>query len=372
MELSESALNQRWQRLQGHGQHWLHAIAQRLAAVGVQRWKFVIMVVLAAWVLANLARLVWLLLPVPPAPPVDATPPVNAMTGGTARIAKSAVDIEAMVAWHLFGEAGAQPHGAASAAAVEEQAQETTLNLQLLGLVSASDPAQSVAIIMADGTPQHVEVGKSLPGNGKVVLNKVLVDRVIIDNNGRYETLWLYDPDQTARQPRGAGTPLSANAPARVDLRNNARLTAAAQNYRQQLYKNPATLGDVVQVAPAQENGKLKGYRVNPGRDAKQFQQFGFKPGDIVTSVNGVALDDPQRALELYNTIRSAQEASFTVRRGEQDITLSVSLQDAAQGQEAHPQAPAPEPVPLEDPATPAASQQAAGAAPEPAAEVTQ
>lgn len=323
----------------------MQAIAQQLAAVGIARWKFILMVILAAWVLANLARLVWLLWPQAVAPAPNPTPPVNVAGSGTARIAKSAVDIDAMVAWHLFGEVGAQPR-AAGGAAVEEQAQETTLNLQLLGLVSASDPAQSVAIIMADGTQQHLKVSEQLPGNGKVVLNKVLLDRVIIDNNGHYETLWLYDPEQTSRQPR-SGKPLSAGAPPppiNVDHRNNPQLSAMAQNYRQQLYKNPSTLADVVQVAPAHENGKLKGYRVNPGRDAKQFQQFGFKPGDIVTSINGVTLDDPQRALELYNVIRTAQEASFTVHRGDQDVTLAVSLQDAS------PQEPAPQEEPAQPP----------------------
>jgi general secretion pathway protein C len=346
--LAASALNQRWQRLQWHGQRWLQVIAQRLAAVGVPRWKLLLMVLLAAWVLASLARLVWLLVPLAPVPAANAAPPVNSMSTGAARIAKSAVDIEAMVAWHLFGEAGAQPRGATDAA-VEDQAKETTLNLQLLGLVSASDPAQSIAIIMADGTPQNLKVGEQLPGGGKVALNKVLLDRVIIDNNGHYETLWLYDPEQSARQP-GRGKPLGAALPKQVhvDQRNDPQVTAQAQNYRQQLYKNPSTLADVVQVSPAQENGKLKGYRINPGRNVKQFQQFGFKAGDIVTGINGVTLDDPQRAMELYNVIRTAQEASFTVHRLDQDITLTVSLQDAT------PQEP---PAPQPEPAQPSAPQ---------------
>ncbi|HSB98177.1 MAG TPA: type II secretion system protein GspC [Spongiibacteraceae bacterium] len=327
--MSAPALNDKWQKLQWHGQRWLHLIAQRLAAVGVPRWKVILTLLLAAWVLTNLARLVWLLLPLPNNVAVAGVAPVNPLTTGVARVAKSAVDIDAMVAWHLFGEVGAQPPRA-GAAAVEEQAQETTLNLQLQGLVSASDPAQSIAIIMADGTPQHLKVGEQLPGAGKVVLNKVMLDRVIIDNNGHFETLWLYDPTQTARQPSRSGV-AQAEAPAQVDKRTNPQITAMAQNYRQQLYKNPSSLADVVQVAPANENGKLIGYRIHPGRDAKQFEQFGFKPGDIVTSINGVSLDDPQHALELYNLIRSAQDASFTVRRGEGDVTLSVSLQAANQ-----------------------------------------
>ncbi len=328
IELSAPALNDKWQKLQWQGQHWWSVFAQQVVAVGVPRWKFLAMVLLAAWVLANLARLVWLLLPLPTSAVEDAAAqPVNAIGAGK-HVANSAIDIDAMVAWHLFGELGAQPHTATGTAGVEEQAQETTLNLQLLGLVSASDPAQSEAVILADGAQQHLKIGEQLLGTGKVVLNKVLLDRVIIDNNGRLETLWLYDPAATAGQPRATGA-----APQPVDQRGNAQLTAMAQNYRQQLYSNPSSLADVVQVAPANENGKLVGYRLQPGRDAKQFQQFGFKPGDIVTNINGVSLDDPQHALELYNLIRSAQEASFTVRRGSENMTLMVSLQSAGSGE---------------------------------------
>src|SRR5690606_13174393 len=88
----------------------------------------------------------------------------------------------------------------------------------------------------------------------------------------------------------------------------------------------PSGLTDVMQLSVAREGDKLIGYRVRPGRDPQQFQQFGFRPDDIITGINGVALDDPQRALELYNLLRSATEASFNVRRGGEELTLMVSL----------------------------------------------
>jgi general secretion pathway protein C len=311
-------------RLQQGSRHWLTPLLQRLAAVGAPRWRMLLLVACGAWVLANLARLVWLVLPLhQPAAATPAPAVVNALVGGGRSTAKSAVDIEAMVAWHLFGEVGAAPKNANHI--IEEQVQDTTLNLQLLGLVSASDPALARAVIMNDGRQQQYAIGEQVPGNGKVVLSKVLVDRVILDNNGRYETLWLYDPESVARQPQVNGGPA---VPGTVDMRGNADVTQAAQGYRQQLYQNPASLADVIQVAPANEGGKLLGYRVRPGRDAQQFQQFGFKPDDIVVSINGVSLDDPQRALELYNLIRTAKDATFTVRRGDEELNLVVSLEN--------------------------------------------
>lgn len=317
------AFNDNWERLQHSSQRLLRPLWQRLAAVPAQRWQAILMILLSAAVLADLAQLVWLAVPQrTQAIPVVA--PVNAPAAATNKSA-SAVDIEKMAGWHLFGEVGAQPR--AAVATVEEQAQETTLNLQLLGVISASEPTQARAFIQAEGRQQQFAVGEQLPGAGKVVLSKVLVDRAIIDNNGRYETLWLYDPNSATQQQlqQQSAEPAPTST---LDMRGNQSITQLAQGYRNQLYQNPASLADIIQVAPATEGGKLIGYRVNPGRDQAQFAKFGLKPGDIVTMINDVKLDDPQRALELYNLLRSQREAAITVHRGNEDVVLMVSLEN--------------------------------------------
>lgn len=315
--LPSQRINDNWLLWQRSGMRWLRPLMQRAAALGVEHWRALALRLLAAWIIANVARLFWLLLPLP-AVSTQVFVPVNSNVGET-RSSASSVDIDTMAGWHLFGQSGTQ----ARAAVVEEQAQDTTLNLQLLGVVSASDPAQARAFILVDGQQRQFAVGEALPGSGRVVLSKVLPDRVIVDNNGRYETLWLYDPASNTQ-------PSANNSAATLDLRANVQVTAQAQNYRQQLYQNPNSLADVIRVMPATEGGKLVGYRVNPGGDPAQFQKFGLKPGDIVTGVNGVALDDPQHALDLYNLMRSAREASIAVRRGSESMTLMVSLDRVA------------------------------------------
>ncbi len=295
----------------------------RLSAVSMRRWQMLLVALLAAIILADLARLVWLAVPASKSSAVLQTP-INVAVSSVAK-SDSAVDIEKMASWHLFGEIGAQPQPQVAIVA-EEHAQETTLNLQLLGIISASEPAMARAFIMADGRQQQFAIGEQLPGPGKVVLNRVLVDRALIDNNGRYETLWLYDPNASTLRTQQA-TPAAPASPNTVDMRDNAGVTQLAQGYRNQLYKNPGSLADVIQVAPASEGGKLIGYRINPGRDSEQFARFGLKAGDIVTAINDVRLDDPQRALELYNLLRTQSEASITLSRGSEELVLMISLQ---------------------------------------------
>ena len=74
------------------------------------------------------------------------------------------------------------------------------------------------------------------------------------------------------------------------------------------------------------ENGELRGYRISPGKEQDQFELLGFRSGDLVTSVNGIELNDPANTIRLYQTMRSAGEAVFELQRDNQPITVSVNL----------------------------------------------
>ena len=47
-----------------------------------------------------------------------------------------------------------------------------------------------------------------------------------------------------------------------------------------------------------------------------------------MTSVNGIVLDEPAKALEIYKLMRTAMEATFTVDRNGTSVEVLVSLQD--------------------------------------------
>jgi general secretion pathway protein C len=304
----------------------LSPVAQRLGAVPLVRWRQLALLLLAAWILANLARLVWLLLPLSTPPVATAPLPINAAISERTPAANNpAVDIEQLVDWHLFGEVGATKPVATSA--IEAQAQNTSLNLQLVGLVQSNDDKLARAILLLDGRQQQFAIGEQLPASGKVVLSKVLGDRAIIENNSRYETLWLYDQESLNKlgSTIQAVVPSNTNPSSAVDLRVDPTVTAAASGYRQQLYQNPSGLADLIQVSVQQD-----GFRIRPGRDPQAFAAFGLRPDDVVTAINGVSLNNPESALSLYNEMRTAQEATLTIRRGGEEVVIAVSLQGAA------------------------------------------
>ncbi|HEY4972332.1 MAG TPA: PDZ domain-containing protein, partial [Steroidobacteraceae bacterium] len=93
--------------------------------------------------------------------------------------------------------------------------------------------------------------------------------------------------------------------------------------------------------------GKLQGYRIFPGgaHGTSAFAQLGLKPGDMIEAVNGTALDDAARAMEVLQTLSSSATATVTVSRNGQTQEVNLNLAnlnlDADSGDNAAPGQPA-------------------------------
>ncbi|TGD74358.1 type II secretion system protein GspC [Mangrovimicrobium sediminis] len=309
----------------------------------LRRLRQLLLALLCLWLVLSLARLFWAFFPVPEP---EAEPPVaiiNPATRAAAGGERSSVDIEALRAQHLFGEAAAaeavvvpEPEVpvASDREGIEEGARETRLQLTLRGIVAASEDGLGHAIIEHRNQQEVYAVEDKLPVGNNVTLAKVMPRQVVLDNNGTYELLTLFEEtdldkqaEQAARAPAQRLRPrLPDQSASVVDKRAEASTTELARGYRDQLYENPQSLAQVVRVSAVREDGRLVGYRIAPGQDAAQFESLGFKPGDVVTSVNGITLDDPAGAMRLYQTMRTASEAVFELQRGGELISVNVSL----------------------------------------------
>jgi general secretion pathway protein C len=322
----------------------LTAVYQGLAQPArARRLRQVLMVLCALWAVLALSSLLWALFPAadkPIAVPAKVINPISASGGSSSA---ESIDIDRLRGWHLFGEAGVapevivEPETVAQTSAregIEDGARETRLKLVLRGIVASTEDGLGHAIIEHQSKQAVYAVEDKLPVSGRVVLAKVMPRQVVLDNGGTYELLVLFDdsklsgtPSPAARRP---AIEKKTTASPDIDMRNDQEATALAENYRERLYDNPQSLADVVNVSAVREGGELLGYRLQPGKETEQFQQLGFKPGDMVTSVNGIALDNPANTMRLYSAMRSAEEVVFELKREDQPLTLSVSLGSGA------------------------------------------
>ena len=310
----------------------------------VRRLRWVFLLLFSLWAVLGLSRLIWALLPASEDPSGPPPQIINPVTTSRSVGAADPVDIQRMRAWHLFGEAGvaapsvqAQPQVVASQRdGIEKGARETRLNLTLRGIVASTEDGLGHAIIEHQSKQSVYAVEDKLPVSGRVTLAKVMPRQVVLDNGGTYELLVLFEDSrlgtgQAAPPQRSNPIPKSVKKGEQIDKRQDDEATALAVNYRERLYKDPQSLAKVVSVSAVREGGQLRGYSIRPGQEKEQFEQLGFKAGDLVTSVNGIALDNPANTMSLYNAMRSAGEVVFELERDEESLTISVSLNGSAQ-----------------------------------------
>lgn len=285
-------------------QQWLERASRTLPqAVSV------VLVVALAW---QLVQLTWLALE--RRSPEAAPQPIAPFTlppGST----RKGVDVQAIVNAHLFGVPQAQnPQDSAAAP-------ETQMNLMLSAVFAADDPAKGLAIIGESAQSAKVyTVGAAVRSGTK--LHAVYPDRVILERNGQLEALAL--PKQST-----AGLMIN-RAPAPAPQNNT-----FTDNLRRIAENNPSAFAEIVRPQPVFANGAQRGYRVYPGRNRQQFAKLGLQPGDLVLAINGTPLDDPQRGMEIFNTMGTSDRVNVTIERNgqAQELTLNtaqIALPDAA------------------------------------------
>jgi general secretion pathway protein C len=272
-------------------QQWLERASHTLP-----RALMVVLVIAIAW---QLVQLTWLLLDRGPQPqPIVMPPP------GSIAPAQKGVDIQAIVNAHLFDVPAAAPLPDAA------NAKPTQANLVLTAVFASPDPTKGLAIIGESAQSARVfAVGGAVqPG---LRLHQVYPDRVILDRAGSLEALSL--------PKRNSGALVINRAPPPPQ-------NQFVSNLRQMAETNPGAFAEIIRPQPVFANGVQRGYRVYPGRNRAQFSKLGLVPGDLVMSINGTPLDDPQRSMEIFNTMGSSDRVTVTVERNGQSQELTLNM----------------------------------------------
>lgn len=320
----------------------LRRIWQRLARdpVALKRVQDALIILLVLWSLLSVSQLMWIpwrASAIESVPALALNPPQS-----SAQLGLVVVDTSAVIGTGVFGgipdELDASPGANESSDnrdGIERNAAETRLPLTLTGIVALTEDGLGSAVIRVNGAEQVYAVGDSLPASGQVTLAKVMPQTIVIDNNGTYELLTLYEGvglvvPTTPSRARPATQPNRAiGAPrpeAQAPIASEAERSEVAQRYRRALYESPEALASLLTVSPVQADGAIIGYRISPSKERAAFDALGFKTGDVVTAVNGLSLSDTTNTLKLYTLMKEATEATFDMTREGGNVTINVDL----------------------------------------------
>ena len=144
----------------------------------------------------------------------DSIRPIRPDAVPVEEIEEKTIDYSQLSQFNLFGKVKTSPKEEKRASPIK--APDTRLKLVLMGIFHSTLSDEGYAIISEQGKPQKTyQNGDPLPGNAK--LFAVEEDRVILERNGRYESLSLLKlSEQKAKRLKSRGTSPAMRPTAKV------------------------------------------------------------------------------------------------------------------------------------------------------------
>ena len=221
---------------------------------------------------------------------------------------------------HVFGDAVAEVVEVPK----EVNAPKTRLRLELLGVMAASNPENSSAIIAPkNGAGENYRIGDIVQGRTK--LAAVHQDKVILDSNGKLETL-KFDLDKKrsitkSSKPRSSQKKASANGSLKQRLKKIRNASDAITLLRDEVNSDPEGVLKQLGLEVA-ANGE--GYKISSS--GSMLTQLGLQPGDVILSVNEQTLGNIDEDQGLLEQVTSSGQARLEIQRGDRRFVVNHTI----------------------------------------------
>jgi general secretion pathway protein C len=217
--------------------------------------------------------------------------------------------------------------------------------VKALIIVASSDPAWSMAALSGGGTPatKLVRIGEEIAGK---TVQIVEWNRVVLSTGSSLCQLQMFRPAKASATPAAAPVASAAPTPAPApgaaavvggvtavppDIASKIQKVSANEfNVDRQvvdkILENQAELMRSARIVPEQENGKVVGIRLFGIRPDTLLGTLGLENGDRLQTINGFDMASPEKALEAYARLRTADHLTVQVNRrgGNQNIDFNI------------------------------------------------
>ena len=214
----------------------------------------------------------------------------------------------------------------------EEDLQKTRLPLRLLGTVSSEDAVVASAAIenTQDRLHQVVRTGHTLNKFSNVVVARIERGRVVLQNGAQREEP-LLDPNGsslvvpiTSKPPSPRASRRRASPPNRASVQDRLKEMVSSG-----AGEGAAAIFNQARILPKYQSGKMEGIELSQIKADSVFEKIGLINGDVITSINGLLIDDPSAQQKLLGAFMGADElvAEVTAADGTtRQVTAEASV----------------------------------------------
>ncbi len=196
---------------------------------------------------------------------------------------------------------------------------ESSLNAALIGTIVADTSDWSMAVIIDQNISETgiFRVGDELMGESMIMA--IQSRRVVVNHNGVKEYLEL----QEKAQPKVASRYNPHHAVARRTSGSSMEgvQQIGENSYRIERAEIDKTLSNLNSIAmqarivPSFKDGKSNGFKLFAIRPGSVYSKLGIKNGDVIHKINGYPMDSPEKALEIYQKLKTARNVEIELSR---------------------------------------------------------
>lgn len=192
-------------------------------------------------------------------------------------------------------------------------------DLRTTGVVVARRAEASVAILQSAGRSRVVAVGDTAFG-GRVA--EITQTGVVMDFDGTRSVLRLASMSAALAQV----PPPAIAPPGPGPAASPGELTMERRDLEQRLsLETPRILAETALV-PVQNGPQVEGFAITRMPEGTLLSDAGLKPGDILTDINGTAIDSLATLIALWGRLQNESTVRAVVMRGGRPLTLTLRL----------------------------------------------
>ncbi|NJO18004.1 MAG: type II secretion system protein GspC [Thioploca sp.] len=236
-------------------------------------------------------------------------------------VADITLDIAVLKQAYLFGKF---PAISTTTSVVNvETLPKTHLELKLHGIYYSSNDHTSLAMI-ADfsGKTKIYHINEPLPSGA--ILQKIHEKHATLSRDEQIEILNLLDTKKSTSIANTVSPARNVQNSANQDELSPGQLLG---HYQHQLQTDPNSLMKLIRISPINQAGRLVGYQINPGQDTHLLARFNLQPGDILTTMNGIRLDNPINGLSVIQPLATAEQINLEILRKGQPLSFSFNVE---------------------------------------------
>jgi general secretion pathway protein C len=195
----------------------------------------------------------------------------------------------------------------------------TTLKVALLGTVSGD--TQTASAIIEDKIKKKQDLYKEGDAIQDATIVKILRGKVVLRVQDQNEILTM----EEQQIPSGAKTLLSPRSSPSPSSATGTKITLESAVVKKSL-ENLTDLLSQVRVRPHYQDGKADGLLLSQVRPNTIFTKLGLQNGDIIQSVDGREIANPDDIMGFYEELKAGSPVSLDIMRRGRKSTLTYEF----------------------------------------------